>query len=102
MFNTTWFDQLFKDPYFVDMYITRYQFLRKHVLSETYLYELIDHAVAELGDAIQRNNAKWKSHISQTSNYEDEIVQMKEYIAKRAKWMDQNTEILYRMDESDL
>ncbi|MEF3353650.1 CotH kinase family protein [Paenibacillus sp. GYB006] len=102
MFNTTWFDQLFKDPYFVDTYIERYQFLRKNVLSEEYLYDLIDRAVEELGDAIQRNHAKWNGTTSQAEEYEKEIQQMKDYIAKRASWIDQNTAILYRMNESDL
>ena len=101
MFNTTWFDQLFKDPYFVDTYIERYQYLRKNVLSETYLYNLIDQAVEQLGDAVQRNHAKWYSAASQ-AEYKKEIQQMKDYIAKRSNWMDQNTAILYRMNESDL
>lgn len=101
MVNTTWFDQLFKDPFFVDTYIKRYQFLRKNILSEDYLYDLIDDAVEELGDAVARNNAKWNVATSQAEDYKDQIQQIKDYIAKRANWMDQNTANLYRLNEDN-
>lgn len=100
MYNTIWFDQLFKDRYFVDTYIKRYQYLRKNILSEEHLYQLIDEAVEELGNAIQRNNAKWNPTMTEES-YKNEIKQIKDYIAKRANWIDHNTAILYRMDESN-
>ncbi|WP_454193275.1 CotH kinase family protein [Paenibacillus sp. Marseille-Q7038] len=102
MVNTTWFDQLFKDPFFVDTYIKRYQCLRKNVLSEDYLYELIDDAVEELGVAVARNNAKWNVATSHAEDDQDEIEQIKDYIAKRADWMDQNTANLYRLNEDNL
>ncbi|MEH6942321.1 CotH kinase family protein [Bacillus sp. JJ722] len=102
MYNTPWFDQLFKDPYFVDMYVTRYTFLRKNVLSEEHLFQVIDDAVEELGEAIHRNNAKWSKNVDVDILYEIEIREMKDYIKQRADWIDQNTAILYRMDESDL
>lgn len=101
MFNTIWFEQLFRDPYFVDMYITRYKFLRKNILSEKHLFKLIDDAVEELGNAIQRNNNKWKNTLSQQIDYDTEIRQIKDYITKRANWIDHNTAILYRMDVSN-
>lgn len=91
MCNTLWFDQLFKDPFFVDTYVKKYQFLRKNVLSEDYLYEVIDDVVEELGNAAERNNTKWHVAVSQAGDYEDEIQQIKDYIAQRANWMDQNT-----------
>lgn len=102
MYNTPWFEQLFRDPYFVDKYITRYKFLRKNVLSEEHLFSVIDSATQELGEAIQRNNKKWSKEMNPEIDYQNEIQQMKEYIKQRAAWMDQNTAILYRMDDSDL
>lgn len=102
MYNTPWFDQLFKDSFFVDTYVKRYQFLRKNVLSEKYLYEVIDDAVEELGDAAERNNTKWHVAVSQTGDYEDQIQQLKDFIAKRANWMDLNTATLYTIKSGGL
>lgn len=102
MYNTAWFDQLFRDPYFVDMYVKRYKYLRKKELSDEHLFRVIDDALEELGDAIQRNNAKWSNNANADSMYENEIHQMKNYVKQRAAWIDRNTAILYRMDDSDL
>lgn len=102
MYNTPWFDQLFRDPYFVDKYVMRYKHLRKNELSDEHLFNVIDAAVKELGDAIQRNNDKWSTNPKIDIEYEKEIQQIKEYIKQRGAWIDRNIPILYRMDDSDL
>ncbi|WP_195262474.1 CotH kinase family protein [Clostridium sp. 1001275B_160808_H3] len=95
-----WFDQLVQDDYFVESFVKKYRELRKTYLSEDYLYKLIDNTVLSLGDAIERNFARWPEVYGEnvwpnpndpaTENHEEEIEAMKKFINKRGKWMDEN------------
>ncbi len=105
MYNTPWYNQLFKDPYFVKVYKKRYLYLRKNILSDKNLMNNIDNAVRMLGKAEGRNNEKWYSAIDDTTlvgsqfNYYQEITQMKNFLLERTKWMDENLILLNRLDD---
>lgn len=106
MYNTIWYNQLFKDPYFVKVYKKRYLYLRKNILSDKNLMNSMDNTVKMLGKAEGRNTEKWYSAAAGTTgidspfNYNQEIMEMKKFLLERAKWMDENLIILNRFDDT--
>lgn len=54
------FERLVKDKRFIDCLKERYAVLRKDVLSEEHVYEVMDEAVAYLGAAREREWYRWK------------------------------------------
>ncbi len=54
-----WYGQLMQDEVFVNKVITRYQELRKGILSETRLNAYLDDTIAWLGSAVDRNWEVW-------------------------------------------
>ncbi len=103
--NCLWFVMLCKDEDFTSRCIERYHELRKTYLNEEYLNQYIDDTVAYLGDAIQRNYEKWGYTFGEDQDmlkptdrnprtYEESIEDMKEFIALRGAWLDENIEIL--------
>lgn len=100
-----WYFMLFKDEAFTQRCIERYRELRKTFLNEQYLYEYIDSVVEYLGPAIERNYEKWGYQFEEEYDllrpaernprtYEESIEAMKNFIAVRGKWMDENIETL--------
>ena len=98
-----WFFMLTKSDYFTDKCIERYRELRKTVLSDEYLHNYIDETIAWLGDAIDRNNARWGSSFDQEllyptqrniHSYEEAVTQLKDFLDHRTAWMDENIETL--------
>lgn len=105
MQNCLWYFMLMKDEHFTERCVKRYRELRKTYFDEEYLNDYIDSVVAYLGPAIDRNYEKWgyffgEEHdlLSPTErnprSYEESIVQMKQFIAQRGAWMDENIETL--------
>ena len=102
--NNLWYEQLIKDPDFVEAIISRYHELRKSYLSDEYLFNYIDETVSYLGDAVDRNFLVWGYTLEPgyndfTTNFmpgthEEAIMQLKQSIEKRGKWMDENIEVL--------
>lgn len=98
-----WFVMLMKDEDFTARCVERYRELRKTYLSDEYLNNYIDDVVAYLGDAITRNYERWGYSFSEEHDmleptqrnprtYEQSIDQMKNFIAVRGEWMDENIE----------
>ncbi|GAB6169492.1 CotH kinase family protein [Clostridium carnis] len=95
-----WFDQLVRDDYFVENFVSKYRELRETYLNDDYLFELIDKIVNKLGESIDRNFKRWPEVYEKnvwpnpdnpaTKNYEEEIIAMKKFISERGKWMDEN------------
>ena len=81
---------LMQDPAFVNRCIERFKELRGTYLSEEYLLSLIDETVDYLGEAPLRNCDKW--YEGDHSAYYDDVEDMKNYIKRRGKWMDENFE----------
>ena len=101
MQNRLIFDMLCRDENFTEAIITRYEALRRGVLSEEYLMNYIDQTVAYLGPAIDRNFEKWgysfrpeynllTGEARNISSYEEAIAQLKGFLTERGNWMDQN------------
>ncbi len=99
----TWFYMLMKDEHFVEKIIDRYRELRQIYLSDEYLNQYIDDTVAYLGDAIDRNFEVWGYTFADDMLYPEErnpqnhaeaVQQIKDFIAERGAWMDENIEVL--------
>lgn len=103
-----WFLYLFKDEYFVDQVVQRYNELRKTLFNEKYLFNYIDQTLVYLGPAIQRNNDKWGYSYQSVYNgrsydyllpaernvrtYDEAIQQIKTTISNRLEFMDTKIE----------
>ena len=96
---------LLKDEDFTDALIDRYWQLRETWFDEDYLTQYIDDTVAYLGDAVERNYAVWgysfgreydmlRPEARNPRSYEQAVAQMKEYLAVRIAWMDENIDTL--------
>ncbi|MBE6650587.1 MAG: spore coat protein CotH [Ruminococcaceae bacterium] len=103
--NCIWFQMLFKDSDFTERVIERYYELRETVFSDEYLYGFIDDTVEYLGEAVDRNYDKWGHtfekdydllHPTERNprSYEEAISQLKDFLAKRLAFLDENIETL--------
>lgn len=103
LYSCLWYYMLFKDEKFTERVIERYRELRKTYLSDEYLLNYIDETVKYLGDAVDRNYKRWGYTFDEEydmltpeernpRSYEESIEDMKEFIVKRGKWMDENIE----------
>jgi hypothetical protein len=79
-----WFARLNQDPQFRQRTINRWTELRRGPFSTTHILERIDALVASLGEAQQRNSARWPTR----RNYPDYVRQMKRWIQARVEWVD--------------
>lgn len=100
-----WYFMLIKDEDFTDAIVRRYRELRKTCLSEEYLYNYIDETVSYLGAAIDRNYEKWgysfesgnallRPEARHVASFDEAVGQLKGFISKRGKWMDENIETI--------
>lgn len=105
MQNCLWYFMLLKDEDFTDALIDRYWELRETYFDEAYLEQYIDGTAAYLGDAIERNYEVWGYTFQpeyfmldpeerNPRSYEESIAQMKQFLAKRIQWMDENIDTL--------
>lgn len=102
--NNGWFERMLTDPEFVDAVVAKYRELRTGVLSDERLLSTLDSLHAQLGDAVERNDAVW-SHYGQESglrgssrkyaDYDAAMLQLKDCITKRTAWLDENIDDLY-------
>lgn len=100
----TWYFMMLKDEKFVNHVIEEYRELRETFLNEEYLNGYIDDVVRYLGPAIERNFQVWgytfeeytplKPAWRNPKDFDDAILQMKEFIHIRGEWMDENIEHL--------
>lgn len=99
-----WFYMLTKDEAFNERCIYRYHQLRKSYLNEEYLLNYIDDVVRYLGDAVDRNYARWGDVLQRdlvyggsernARSHVQAIDQLKRVIAERGRWMDDNIETI--------
>jgi len=92
-----WFARLFQDPDFTQRYVDRWGDLRKTVFATPEILARVDQLAAFLNEAQVRNYQKWRilgtyvwpnQYIGKT--YQDEINWMKQWIAGRLSWIDNN------------
>lgn len=89
--NTSWFDQLFKDPAFVTKVKERFNYFygkRDDILHE------INASAMYLKYAVQENENKWHTFYTYTwpnydiwGNYNNEVQSMKEWLFARFEWL---------------
>jgi CotH kinase protein/Chitobiase/beta-hexosaminidase C-terminal domain len=91
----SWFRRLFEDPDFGQRYVDRWAQLRTNVLATSNLLARIDELAGLLNEAQARNFARWEilgRDINPNwyvgDSYSDEIEWMKQWIAKRLAWVE--------------
>ena len=108
--NAVYFNMLFRNREFVQQLIARYRELRQTFLSEAYLEQYISDTLAFLGDAIERDSARWAEFIAsdpladtegddseneRNPHSQAEAVEMlKDNLFSRMAWMDENIDYL--------
>lgn len=109
MVYRNWYFMLMKDEAFVETVIKRYHDLREGWLSEEVLLNYIDETVVFLGEAIWRNHEVWGYSFDpekvdennrlapldrNVTSYEASIMQLKDFIIQRGRWLDKHIETL--------
>lgn len=106
--GVVWYFMLTKEKKFVEQTIHTYKNLRKNILSGEYIENYIDDVVCYLGPAIDRNNAKWGTHVTIIDpasesqepilrSYEESILQIKDFLKNRTNWLDENIESMRQL-----
>lgn len=96
--NPFWWDHMWTDTIFTNAIKCRWEELRPTLLSENYLYNMMDSVVNYLGPAVDRNYDKWDilgtyvwpNPQPYPPTYADEITTMKSWIQTRLNWIDNN------------
>ena len=96
--NTVWFNRLFQDPYFCEIYKKKYIEYRKTVWTNEALNNRIDEVILYLGEAERKNYAVWYSNDSSYS-FDLEVQQVKDFLFERLNWMDENIDNIRRYED---
>lgn len=88
-FNYPWWDRMFKDPAFWQMYIDRYQQLREGPYSNAAMFAMMDRLNDQVKESAPRDLAKW-SNQKRGGTQATELAYFKEWIRKRLLFMDTN------------
>ena len=105
MQNVLWFSMLMKDEKFTNALIDRYWELRETLLDPDYLCAYIDETAVFLGDAAERNYARWGDVYvleeplltpadREIHSFAEALAQMKDFLRQRIGWMDENIDAL--------
>ena len=86
-FGGPWWRQLFRDPDFWQLWVDRWQGLRRTNFSETNLFGLIDQLTGEVREAQPREAARWGLE-PRGGSYQSEIDWMKQWLSERMKFID--------------
>ncbi len=89
--NHQWWGKLVRDQDFMQGWIDRWQSLRKSHLSNEGLTGLVDELAGQIGEAAaNRDSATYVGNTSRfPGGYAGEIAHMKDWLVKRAQWIDQ-------------
>ena len=86
------FDRMLTNPEYLKRFAARWQQLRQREFSVQTIRRMIDDNVETLGAAANRNAARWQdaaSYYPDRLAFQEDVAQMKDWIAKRTKWLDQ-------------
>jgi len=89
------FDRLHQDAGFRRKFAARWKQLRERVFSVATIHRLIDDNARTLGDAARRNSVRWRTldgPYPDRLTFEEDITQMKAWVAERVKWLDAEIE----------
>lgn len=103
--DAPWFEMMVRDEDFTDALVRRYWELRKTYFDPDYLCSYIDDTAAYLGEAVERNTARWAASYEvgeplltpasrELGSFEEATAQMKGLLRARIAWMDENIETL--------
>jgi hypothetical protein len=90
-FQYGWFNRLFDDPDFAQMWIDRWSELRRPggAFSTASMFAVLDGYAAELAEAMPRNYARWSNvPPSNGGSVAGEIQHQKNWLSSRATWID--------------
>ena len=91
------FERLFKDANYRKRFAARWQQLRQNQFSTAAIHKMIDANAQELGAASQRNAKRWgQTRQGDRPNFEQDIAEMKDWVAKRGVWLDGRIEAMSR------
>ncbi len=85
------FDRLHGDAAFRKRFAARWNQLREREFSFEAIHGLMDENARTLGDAAQRNAARWRTLYGPYPDrltFAQDLAQMKEWVAARVKWLD--------------
>lgn len=100
MINTLWFNRLFQDSFFANRYSkVLYPFYRSKMWQIDKINHMIDEAVNDLGPAITRNSNRWYMDYGELE-YGKEINDIKTFLEKRLRWMDEHIHLVKRIEEN--
>lgn len=103
-----WFEKLIQDPAFQDRLCSRYHELRKNILSDEYLNDVIDDTMTFLGNAAMRESSRWRSVYMQNhalhdaeegkgfviernrNTLEEDIIRLKDVQTLHGQWLDEH------------
>nr|WP_307813514.1 CotH kinase family protein [Micromonospora luteifusca] len=92
-----WFAQLLRDPAFVDQARSRWQTLRRGLLSDTALQARINALATPLTNAAQRNFQRWPNlsapavsffRTPTSPTWQGQVQVMRDWMLRRAAWLD--------------
>jgi hypothetical protein len=89
------FDRLLNDPTYARRFAARWKQLREREFAVPTICRMIDQNAQELGAAVERNEARWRSDnqfYPDPLTFREDVAQMKRWVALRAKWLDQEIE----------
>lgn len=86
--RTGWWGILAEDPEFVQEWVDRWQSLRLTHFSTTTLTTLAQNLANTVGDAADRDAARWPDNASPYGSYDAQITMLKDWLGRRAAWID--------------
>lgn len=86
-FDGPWWRQIFRDPDFWQLWVDRWQAMRRSHFAETNLFALIDRLADEVREAQPRQAARWGLH-PRGGTYQSEVDWMKRWLAERMDFID--------------
>lgn len=87
-FHAPWWNRLFTDPDFWQLWVDRWQTLRQTNFSETNLFGLVDRLTGEVREAQPREVKRWGLE-PRWGTYQSEVDWMKTWLAQRTEFIDQ-------------
>ena len=86
------FDRLLSDAAYRKKFVARWRQLRERQFSAENIRHMIDDNARTLGEAAKRNAARWRTSDNRYPDrltFDEDVAQMKEWVAARVKWLDQ-------------
>jgi spore coat protein CotH len=89
------FERLLGNAEYAQKFSARWKQLRERQFSVESIHRMIDENAATLGEAAKRNALRWRTlngPYPDRLSFEEDLAQMKEWVAARVKWLDREIE----------